>query len=168
MLALAAAYLALLLLAAAQWRAGRQPLAARAVAAATLLLLGTVTLKSLPGLRGWPADGAMPAKFRLVAVHVQQPDKRSGSDGGVFLWAVDAANISQQQPPRAWRLPYSESLHQLAAAAGARLGKGVAQLGESSGGGSSAHGWMHDPGRDAEPALELRFFDVPDPLYPEG
>ena len=141
---------------------------ARLVATATAILLAVVTLASVPGLLGWPSDEEPPAKFRLLAVHVQQPDKQTRDAGSVFLWAIDAENLVRGAEPRAYRLPYSGPLHETAAAAATKLGKGVAQLGEFSGSPRAAGGWLEEPGLDRQATIALRFYDVPDPLYPEG
>ena len=146
---------------AASWRA-------KAMGAGALFLLGAATLVSLPELSGWPAGDGPPSRFRLLAVHVQQPDKQTRDEGSVYLWAIDARDISRGIEPRAYRLPYSAPLHQTAAAAATKLGKGVAQLGEFSGSAPPAGGWLEAPGTDGQPTLSLKFYDVPDPLYPEG
>lgn len=131
-------------------------------------LFATVTTLSVPGLLGWPTREEPPSKFRLLAVNVQQPDKQTRDPGAVFLWAVDAADLAQGAEPRAYRLPYSGSLHEAAGAAASKLGTGVAQLGEFSGSRPAAGGWLESPGTDGQAVVMLKFYDVPDPLYPEG
>jgi len=134
--------------------------------AAGTLLFALVVFASLPGLIGWPSGEEPPATFRLLAVHVQQPDKQSRDGGSIFLWAIDAADLAGGAEPRAYRLPYTEPLHETAAAAGAKLGKGTAQLGEFSGVLPPA-GAFSEPAAAGQAAMTLKFYDVPDPLYPE-
>jgi hypothetical protein len=136
------------------------------VAASALLVLAT--LASVPGLLGWPSDAALPPRFRLLAVQVLQPDKQTRHEGAVFLWAVDAKDLTRAAEPRAFRLPYSEALHESAATAAAKLGKGVAQLGEFDARGTRRWDWLEAPGMEAQAPVLPKFYDVPDPLYPEG
>jgi hypothetical protein len=136
------------------------------VAATALLVLAT--LASIPGLLGWPSAAALPPRFRLLAVQVLQPDKQTRHEGAVFLWAVDAKDLTRAAEPRAYRLPYSEALHESAATAAAKLGKGVAQLGEFDARGAHRWSWLEAPGAEAAAAILPNFYDVPDPLFPEG
>lgn len=140
---------------------------AKLVAGGALALFTAVAANSTPGLLGWPAGEEPPARFRLLAAHVQQPDKQTGSEGAVFLWAIDAEDMSRTPEPRAYRLPYSPALHETAAGASAKLGKGVAQLGEFAGT-LPAGNWFEHPGDGKQAAMSMKFYDVPDPLYPEG
>jgi hypothetical protein len=128
-------------------------------AAAALVALAAVSFVSFPELLGWPSDRPPPAKFRLLAVHVQQPDKQTRDQGSVYLWTIDARHMARDAEPRAYRAPYSAPLHEAAAAAATKLGKGIAQLGEFSG---------LQPTAGAGATAALKFYDVPDPLRPEG
>jgi hypothetical protein len=136
-------------------------------AAGAVAVFAAATLVSIPGLLGWPSTDGLPPKFRLLAVHIQQPDKQTRDAGSVYLWAIDAENLMRGVAPRAYRLPYSAPLHETAATAAAKLGKGVAQLGEFSASREPGGGWLK-PATDQRAAIALRFYDVPDPLYPEG
>jgi hypothetical protein len=137
------------------------------VATAAVSLFAAVTTLSFPGLLGWPTVEEPPSRFRLLAVNVQQPDKQTRDPGAIFLWAVDAGDLARGAEPRAYRLPYSGPLHEAAAAAASRLGTGVAQLGEFAGSEPPAGAWLEEPGA-GQAVVMLKFYDVPDPLYPEG
>ena len=66
-----------------------------------------VTYYSLPPLLGWPADEELPQRFNLVAVYVTEPDKSTGAEGEIFLWATDMAQGPRGAEPRAYRVPFS-------------------------------------------------------------
>lgn len=166
-LALAGSFLLLVVLLAGAASGAAWNWRVKATAIAAVSLFAAVTTLSIPGLLGWPTGQVPPPRFRLLAVNVQQPDKQTRDPGAVFLWAVDAGNLAQDAQPRAYRLPYSGPLHEAAAAAASRLGTGVAQLGEFVGSDPPAGGWLEQPGTGQAVAM-LKFYDVPDPLYPEG
>jgi hypothetical protein len=88
-----------------------------------------VTYFSLPPLLGWPTDAALPERFRLIAVHVQEPNKFTGTEGRIFLWAT-AINAPPDSEPRAYRLLFAPTLHERAIEARNKLRKGIPQLGE--------------------------------------
>jgi hypothetical protein len=63
------------------------------------------------GLLGWPARGALPARFQLLWTRVVEPDPRSGDAGAVFLWVEETdENNVPTGTPKSYRLPYSRSL----------------------------------------------------------
>ena len=52
------------------------------IKAATIVLTSVfyvVTYYSLPGLLGWPTSQNPPAQFRLLAAHVEQPNKEKNT-----------------------------------------------------------------------------------------
>ena len=58
------------------------------IKAATIVLTSVfyvVTYYSLPGLLGWPTSQNPPAQFRLLAAHVEQPDKEKNTTGAIYL-----------------------------------------------------------------------------------
>jgi hypothetical protein len=70
------------------------------------------------GLLGWPARGALPARFQLLWTRVVEPDARSGDAGAVFLWVEETdENNVPTGTPKSYRLPYSRSLADRSAAA---------------------------------------------------
>jgi hypothetical protein len=63
------------------------------------------------GLLGWPARGALPARFQLLWTRVVEPDVRSGDAGAVFLWVEETdENNVPTGTPKSYRLPYSRAL----------------------------------------------------------
>lgn len=140
------------------------------VKAAAVILCGVffaVSWMSLPGLLGWPIPAPLPGKFRLHAVHIQQPDKVSRGEGAIYLWLTDAGDFARDGTPRAFALPYSAPLHEAVLAASARIAKGRAQMGEVTAFIDASAISLHDPNRVAGTTAPVRFYDIPDPLFPD-
>ena len=51
-------------------------------------------------LLGWPSRSPIPPRFQLLSSKLVEPDKRSGSGGGIFLWvdALDENNVPVWHP----------------------------------------------------------------------
>lgn len=141
------------------------PVKAGSIIAGTLFYL--VSCLSVPQLLGWPANADPPDEFRLVAAHIQQPDKATEDAGAIYLWITDARDLAYSPAPRAFRLPYSQSIHELALNARAKLNKGVAQMGEFRKDSGRQTRIPGEPKRAGQGLIMVQFYDVPDPLYPE-
>ncbi|NQV22087.1 MAG: hypothetical protein HQ511_11785 [Rhodospirillales bacterium] len=62
-------------------------------------------------LLGWPSGTAMPDYFRLHWAIVTEPDKFTGEDGRILVWAEQLDDKDQSlAPPRAYRLAYDDEL----------------------------------------------------------
>ncbi|MBI2970691.1 MAG: hypothetical protein HYY36_08110 [Gammaproteobacteria bacterium] len=140
------------------------------VKAGTILLATAfyaVSYLSIPPLLGWPVTGDLPAEFRLVAAQVREPDKITQDPGAIYLWVMDAGRLADDSAPRAFRLPYSAPTHDVVINATARLGKGVAQMGEFRKAVDPDARMLDEPARTGQTSAPVTFYDVPDPLYPE-
>jgi len=84
-----------------------------------------VVWHTLPQLEGWPIDQPLPEEFQLLSQHIVQPDKRKDTRGVIHMWVIDLTEEGDQTP-RAYRLPYTEQLHQqiIEAASNAQPQKG--------------------------------------------
>lgn len=126
-----------------------------------------VTYLSWPALIGWPTRDPLPDRFRLLAVHIQEPSKLTGAEGRIFMWATDM-DAPTDSPPRSHDVPYSAELHQRVAEAGAKLRKNIPQLGETE---TLDSGRPDQEVKDAahygQKSVKIEFFDMPDPLFPE-
>jgi hypothetical protein len=125
-----------------------------------------ITFMSFPPLLGWPTNSTLPGQFRLIAAHVQQPDKQTGDKGAVFLWLTEIEDMTAASQPRAYELPYSDGLHELIIHAKAKLDKGMAQLGEF----EESSGMpveIEYGSRTVQVPLNIQFYDLPDPLFPD-
>lgn len=110
----------------------------------------------LKALRGWPTDESLPAHFDLLAEQVIEPNALAGEPGAVFLWIQS----TDDERPRAYRLPYSKALHQESEQAGRRRAAGSAQRGMRIERESNRSGALG--GRD----LSVRFMDRIKPRAP--
>ncbi|HMM78100.1 MAG TPA: hypothetical protein PJ986_20550 [Gammaproteobacteria bacterium] len=126
---------------------------------AMVACLVLATWRAMPDLLGWPTHTGMPPRFNLNAIHIVEPDKSGVDKGAIYLWITRFATDTRGVVPRAFVLPFSPELQLKVAAAGTRLRKNLPQLGEVvTAHAADAHG-RH--------ALDLEFFDLPDPLFPE-
>lgn len=126
-----------------------------------------VTYLSFPPLLGWPAQQRPPDNFRLIAAHVQQPDKVSGDEGAIYLWLAQIDDLSRNAPPRAFEFPYSNNLYEKIVAANAKLNKGVPLLGEFEELDDSSKVQVDDDSRLGQESVNIQFYDLPDPLIPD-
>jgi hypothetical protein len=62
-------------------------------------------------LWGWPSRQALPERFVLLAVVIEEPAK--GKEGALFVWVNAIENGKPTAQPRAYRLPYTKDLHAL-------------------------------------------------------
>ena len=95
--------------------------------AATILLTLYLCLSvnfSLENLVGWPSNQQPPKEFRVHWIVINEPDKRTGDKGDVYVWVTDMNPKEKEDDsffisfanekmykPRAYRLEYSKELH---------------------------------------------------------
>jgi hypothetical protein len=93
------------------------------------------------GLLGWASIDRLPPAFKLLQVRIVEPHTLDGDPGAIYLWveALDEGN-RPSGVPRAYRLPYTESLAQKADKAASEIAAGhpeggrAADLGTGEGG----------------------------------
>lgn len=125
-----------------------------------------ISYMSFPPLLGWPTTQQPPERFKLIAVHVKQPDKVSGDEGAIYLWVTQIDDLTAYGPPRAYKLPYTDLLHEAVIKASAKLKKDIPQLGEMLEEGSMKAD-TEDTTRAGVNTVPVEFYDLPDPLFPE-
>ena len=138
------------------------------VKAITIILTSAfyiITYFSFPPLLGWPTSQNPPEQFRLIAAHVEQPNKETGAEGAVYLWLTEIENMTDIPEPRAYQLDYSNELHEKIINVNAKLDKDIGQLGEF----KEPDGKMVDidEQRRGVKSVEIEFYDMPDPLFPD-
>ncbi len=138
-------------------------------------------------LLGWPSRSPIPPRFQLLSSKLVEPDKRSGSGGGIFLWvdALDENNVPVGIP-RSYELPWDSKVAELVAGAQDKIKSGMdvagkaksAQDGEQSADGMrkallpvardrrQASGGM-DTVPFADDGKNLEFEDMPAPSMPD-
>ena len=86
------------------------------------LLAVVFSYTGFQGLLGYPTSETLPEQAQLLAIDVQEPDKRTQSKGSVYIWLKP---INERLvAPRAYQLPYSDELKDRATTAGRRLKQG--------------------------------------------
>jgi hypothetical protein len=103
------------------------------IKAAAIVVTSTffiVVFFATDGLLGWPARGALPARFQLLWSRVVEPDVKSGNAGAVYLWVEETDdNNVPSGTPKSFALPYSRALADRADAARDEILKGHPQQG---------------------------------------
>jgi hypothetical protein len=122
---------------------------------------------SVAALLGWPTAAQLPQRFNLHAVQVREPDKISREDGEIYLWISGVEDDGGQTEPRAYRLPYSLPLHNQVDEAATKLRREMPQLGELVEDDDRASLKMSDPNRTGLESTDIRFYDLPAPVFPE-
>jgi len=140
------------------------------VAAKTITIIITsvfyiISYISFPPLLGWPTNQKLPAHFRLLATEVHQPDKLTGEEGSVFLWLKEVEDITTLVLPRAYVLPYSSLLHEKIINVQSKIDRGIPQLGEYEE--DSMRQEVINSSETGQKSLDIQFYDLPDPLFPE-
>lgn len=121
---------------------------------------------SFPPLLGWPTTQQPPERFKLLAAHVEQPDKASDEEGAIYLWINQIDDLTAHGAPRAYKMPYSDLMHEAVIKANAKLKKDIPQLGELNEEGSMQVD-VQDSSRAGVADAPIVFYDLPDPLFPE-
>ncbi len=93
------------------------------------------------GLLGWATVDRLPPTFKVLQVRIVEPHTLEGDPGAIYLWieALDEGN-RPSGVPRAYRLPYTESLAEKADKAASEIAAGhieggrAADLGTGEGG----------------------------------
>ena len=118
---------------------------------------------SINGLLGWPTTDGPPQKFEIHWVLVEEPNKKTGNSGAIYIWASDI-NVDKQSfspfgskkpldKPRLYQLPYSRSTHEQTEAILERLKKGERYMATLDGEGQGKEGEESDKageGREGE------------------
>lgn len=125
-----------------------------------------ISYYSFPPLLGWPTSENLPSQFRLIAAHVEQPNKTTGKEGKVYLWLSEIENMSSTSEPRAYELQYSNELHEKIINVKAKLDKDIAQLGEFKEPDENTINQIDEQRRGVK-SINIEFYDLPDPLFPD-
>ena len=134
--------------------------------AALLVVAGlfTSTYRAFPDLLGWPTARGVPGRFNLMGLHIVEPDKGGTTKGNIYLWVTQMNLDGSPRVPRAFVLPFHPELQVKVAAAGTKLRKNLPQLGEIST--KPFESATTEVGHNGK-MINLEFYDLPDPLFPE-
>ena len=126
-----------------------------------------ITYMSFPPLLGWATEELPPPSFRLLATHVEQPDKITGEEGTIYLWAASVEDLATISAPRAYKFHYSNELYEKVIAANAKLHKNVPVLGQYEEFDERGKLQVDEDSRRGLKSIDIQFYDMPDPLIPD-
>lgn len=132
----------------------------KAVAVVVVSAFYIVMYYSVPPLLGWPTDRAVPRRFALLAIYMQDPDPVTGRRGDIFFWATDMAPGADKRP-RAFRVPYTPKLKAVFDAAKGKLKNHLPQMGESDEPDKGPFGMPKDWSRIGQKSINIQFLDMP-------
>jgi hypothetical protein len=134
----------------------------------SLLVLGVTVLyfhghDAVHAIWGIPSTDALPERFVMLAAVVEEPTSKAA--GALYLWVNPLHEGKAVLQPRAYKLPYSKSLHEQINE-GIKKGRdGVSQMGTAEVKLGSGRGWgVLRPGNDEQ---EVKIRDLPVPQLPE-
>lgn len=110
----------------------RLPWPAKALAVAVTSAFYIASFVGVRGLLGWASVDRLPASFKLLQARIVEPHSLEGDPGSIYLWveALDDGN-RPSGVPRAYRLPYRDSLADKADKAMAEIAAGNPQGGRA-------------------------------------
>ena len=114
---------------------------------------------------GIPSTDALPERFVMLAAFVEEPTQKTS--GALYMWINPLHEGKSVLQPRAYKLPYSKTLHEQIND-GIKKGRdGVSQMGvaeiKAKAGTGKGSGWLR-PGNDEQ---EVKIRDMPVPQLPE-
>jgi hypothetical protein len=161
-LALTLSFAALVLLATLALLWSRWPVWLKTVLVAGVAVFYFFADDVVHNLSGWPTADALPERFTLLAVVIEEPNNKSA--GALYLWVNAIENGKPVPQPRAYKIPYTKDLHALLNEGMKKSRQGVSQMGQAvPKRGKKGLGWLR-PGADEQ---EVKIRDMPAPQLPE-
>ncbi|WP_213285787.1 hypothetical protein [Bradyrhizobium sp. sGM-13] len=110
----------------------RLPWPAKAVAVVITSAFYIASFMGVRGLLGWASIDRLPASFKLLHARIVEPHSLEGDPGSIYLWVetLDDGN-RPSGVPRAFRIPYSETLAQKTDKAASEIAAGRPQGGRA-------------------------------------
>jgi hypothetical protein len=110
----------------------RVPWWAKAAAVVVTSALYVANFTGVRGLLGWASVDKLPVAFKLLQSRIVEPHSLEGDSGSIYLWveALDEAN-RPSGVPRAYRIPYSDSLAEKTDKAASEIAAGRPQGGRA-------------------------------------
>jgi len=140
---------------------------------------------SLGSLSGWSAKESLPEKFRIHWVVIEEPEKIGTDTGSIHLW-LSATEETENKPinkflypftsqrktgePRAYRMAYSQKMHESMEKTMEQLKQGKVVMGESKKSEKNKNQEKQDKGA-GQPSFsqeqEFMFYELPPAKLPE-
>ena len=119
----------------------RLPWPAKAFAVVVTSAFYIVSFSAAQGLLGWATEARLPPRFKLLQARIVDPHTVEGDPGSVYLW-VEALDDDNRPSgvPRAFRLPYNDTLAEKTHAAENQIAAGHPQGGRAADFGSGEGG----------------------------
>lgn len=119
----------------------RLPWSAKAVTVAVTSAFYIASFVAVRGLLGWASVDKLPAAFKLLQARIVEPHSLEGDPGSIYLWveALDEGN-RPSGVPRAYRIPYRDSLAEKTDKAVSEIAAGRPQGGRAADFGSGEGG----------------------------
>jgi hypothetical protein len=110
----------------------RLPWPVKAFAVVVTSAFYIVSFTAAQGLLGWATEDKLPPSFKLLQARIVDPHTVEGDPGSVYLWveALDGDN-RPSGVPRAYRLPYTDTLAEKTHAAENQIAAGHPQGGRA-------------------------------------
>lgn len=121
----------------------RLPWSAKALAVVVTSAFYIASFFGTRGILGWASVDRLPATFKLLQARIVEPHSLEGDPGSIYLWveALDEDN-RPSGVPRAYRLPYSDSLAEKTDRAAGEVAAGRPQGGRAADFGSGEGGLL--------------------------
>jgi hypothetical protein len=121
----------------------RLPWAAKTVAVVVTSAFYIVSFIAVRGLLGWASVDKLPVNFKLLQARIVEPHSLEGDPGSIYLWveALDAGN-RPSGIPRAYRIPYNDSLAEKTDKAASEIAAGRPQGGRAADFGNGESGLL--------------------------
>jgi hypothetical protein len=119
----------------------RLPWSAKAVTVVVTSAFYIASFVAVRGLLGWASVDKLPAAFKLLQARIVEPHSLEGDPGSIYLWveALDEGN-RPSGVPRAYRIPYRDSLAEKTDKAVSEIAAGRPQGGRAADFGSGEGG----------------------------
>ena len=130
------------------------------VSVTALYFVGYETVHAIWGL---PSTDPLPERFVMLSALIDEPTQKTA--GALYIWVSPLREDQPALAPRAYRLPYSKTLHEQLDNGMKRGRDGVNQMGtaEIKAGSGRGLGWLR-PGSDEQ---EIKIRDLPLKQLPE-
>jgi hypothetical protein len=115
----------------------------KALVVAGAVLFSITLWHSLSALQGWPTNEELPEKFEIKWLVVEEPNKKTGFEGAIYVWAKDLSpkeerndgvlilhSKKKSDEPRLYIMPYSRKMHEQAEGIKKQIASGKPFYGE--------------------------------------
>lgn len=111
---------------------GRLHWSLKAAAVVVTSVFYVVSFSATRGLLGWASSDRLPASFKLLQARIVEPHSLEGDPGSIYLWVEELDEDHRPSGvPRAYRVPYNDTLAERTHAAQNAIAAGHPQGGRA-------------------------------------